>query len=216
MTLKWTCLALVLALSPIGCKAKPLVPIEATPADQDAGLIPGELDGRMDVCSFNGTEKPANLFPHYAENKYDGNWLLPGKSMFFDKLDKFRCGSFRLDNGTGEGAYSTDNVLFITSKDESNIRLVRLTFGTPAQMKAISEAFTTVHGEGKVIHSTKKTKGDRSIGEEVRLVQSGLHNFYIDTVYLGDNYVGSIVIVRPDDVEENKALVADMTASAKK
>jgi hypothetical protein len=164
-----------------------------------------DVAARLDLCAL-GDASPAKLFPQYADQKYNNSALdLPGQSVFFDQPSLFRCGDYPFVDGKDKGTYSTDNVIFVTTPDEKSIRAVLVNMGMVDHMQEFIDFTEKTYGPGKVLRSSVKSKGERKGGEEIRLIETPTHNYYLDIVYFGPPVpAGALVVVDKADAEANR------------
>ncbi|NLS00732.1 hypothetical protein HGP17_28210 [Rhizobium sp. P38BS-XIX] len=169
-----------------------------------------------DICDPAALGRPDRFFPDFSTLQYDNSFLnLPGKAVFEDKPSKFRCGELALRDGDGEGMYSTDNVLFVTDRDASSIRVVRITMGSADQHERMADALQKAVGPGVVLKTSVKTKGKNKAGEEIRLITSANYRFYLDSVYMGEQRVGAVVVIRNNDTQAIEAAAKEFSLPAK-
>jgi hypothetical protein len=165
-----------------------------------------DIAARLDLCALGAASNPAKLFPKYSDQKYQNSALdLPGQSVFFDQPSLFRCGDYPFADGKDKGTYSTDNVIFVTTPDEKSIRAVLVNMGMVEHMQGFIDFIEKTYGPGKVLRSSVKSKGERKGGEEIRLIETPTHNYYLDIVYFGVPVpAGTLVVVDKADAEANK------------
>lgn len=169
-----------------------------------------------DICDPAALGRPDGFFPDFSTLQYDNSFLdLPGKAVFEDKPSKFRCGELALRDGDGEGMYSTDNVLFVADRHAASIRVVRITMGSADQHERMADGLQKAFGPGVVLKTSVKTKGKNKAGEEIRLITSARYRFYLDSVYMGEQRVGAVVVIGNGDAEAIEAAAKEFSLPAK-